>query len=154
MRRGDRGAAELTTRIPVVAIGAGQVDLPLAALEQCLPARQGGAQPLVGRRRDRQAARLAGDEGEHAPALRPFRWQRRRALMVNAAALDPPLERARPAGLRVEDEIAGGHAAHARNGIAMAVGAGASGTLGVLAPARRAVEQPRACRDCANRRRA
>src|SRR5439155_1674588 len=91
---------------------------------------------------DRHAARLAREVGGQRQELLALVGERRRLLAIDAAEIDPLLERDRPAPRGVERGMARGHARHARAGLAVTLGARTAGVAGLLVPQRFALEHP------------
>ena len=83
---------QLLAGIVVVADGAGEVELALAATVDLGPWPAKGVEPRIVGRRDRQAARLVRDEGGERQQVAVLGRQRLGLLVLGAAEIDAALE--------------------------------------------------------------
>lgn len=130
----DDGAAQALAGALVMAVLAGQVQLPdplgpqgLALLAQRCQAR------IVGRR-ERLAARLQADVGSQRQQVGMVFRQRRGLLVALAAGIDATGQVQRTAGADVPGRVARCHAGHAAGRVAMALGAVLAAGAGRRAP--------------------
>src|SRR5262249_40602735 len=119
----DRGAGELLAPIVVVALGTGEIELPLALGEQLAAGLQEGLDALVVRDFDRHAARLLPHIGRECEQLLALERKRRRLLLLGAADIDSLLEIDGASARGTEGWIARRHAFHAHPRVAVAIGA-------------------------------
>ena len=141
-------AGEALAPIVVVALAAGQVQLAFALAEQFFAQIEKRTRLGTGVYRDRQAARLTGDECSQREQFLALPGERLRSLILAAAAVDPLLEIERAGECRTERRVAGRDTLHALSPVAMAVGAGAAGGSDPLGPQLFALQHPQHPRVC------
>ena len=142
MRLRDGGAGQFAAGIVVVAVGAGEVELALPALEEIAAlAAQDGELRLL-RRRDRQAARLQREVGFEPEQPVAFRRQRRRLLMRRTAKIDPAFEVDQLVDAGRQRRIACRDALHADGCIAVTIGARLARGTSFIGPRRGAGQRP------------
>ena len=78
--------------IVVMAIGAGEVELPLSLREQLVALLKERCKLRVGCGYNGHAARLMGDEGREREQIMALIVERRRLLPLGAAQIDPLLQ--------------------------------------------------------------
>src|SRR6266851_9940155 len=142
LRCSDPSACELLAPVVVVALRAGEIELPLAAREHVAAGVEERLRALVVRDLDRHPARLQPHIGREREQLLAFERERRRPLPVRAAEVDSAFEIDRPSAPDIEGGIARRHALHARLGVAVAIAARFAGVAVLAAPQRLAVEHP------------
>src|SRR5262249_33215212 len=114
MRLRYHRARELFSPVVVVALGAGEVELALAAVVSFSPGLEESLRLRVDPGRDRQSARLARDVGFEREQLLALVREGRCLLAVRAAGVDPLLEVERLAARGIERRIARCDPFHAR----------------------------------------
>ncbi len=132
--------------VVVVAQGAGEVELALAAIEGFPAGFEERPGTRVDCRLDRKPPRLARDIGGEREQLLALVGERRRFLPLGAAGVDALLEVHRPAAGGIESGVARRDALHARAGVSMAAGTREAGGAGLRLPQRLAVEHPQRAR--------
>src|SRR6185503_11519976 len=135
----DDAARQVLAGIVVVALLAGEVDLPLPPNERCPSRFDEALRLVVPRDRYRHAAGLLAYVGGQGEQVFAFVRQRLGALVVDAACVDPLLDVHRIFFVGSDGRIARRDALHAFGGIAMAVGAGLLHGARFLVPERLAV---------------
>src|SRR6266436_3040451 len=120
----DRGARKALVPIVVVAIGAGQIELALPPRKELTPLGDEGFKLRIVAGRNRNAARLLGDENGEREEVAALESKWFGLLMPRAFQIDARFEIDRVAQLLVEGRIARRHAFHGGAGVAMAIRAG------------------------------
>src|SRR5439155_7794263 len=115
----DGAAGELSAPVVVVALGAGEIELALAAMEGFSACIEKGFAARVDRDIDRQAARLHRDIRGQREQLFALESERLRLLPRGAAEVDPLLQVHRAPRRGVEGRITRGDALHARARVAV-----------------------------------
>src|SRR5216683_4399551 len=138
----DRGARKALVPIVVVAIGAGQIELALPPRKELTPLGDEGFKLRIVAGRDRNAARLLGDENGEREEVAALESKWLGLLMPRAFEIDARFEIDRVAQLLVEGRIARRHAFHGGAGVAMAIRAGLVRRALFLLPQGFAVEHP------------